>query len=47
MSFTTHHRLLSDGGAELARVGHGIVAVDLKARRAVALPDFLRAAGPG
>ncbi len=43
-SVTTHHRLECDGGAILACVEHGIVAVDLKARRAVELPAFLRSA---
>lgn len=41
---TTQHRLESDAGAILARAEHGIVAVDLKARRAVELPEFPRTA---
>ncbi|TPE51345.1 hypothetical protein [Amaricoccus solimangrovi] len=40
-SFATRHRLETDTGAALARVGHTLVAVDLATRRAVAPPGFL------
>jgi acyl-CoA thioester hydrolase len=46
-SFSTQHRLQTDAGETVARIEHGIVAVDLKARRAVDLPDFLRDAIAG
>jgi acyl-CoA thioesterase FadM len=44
---STQHRLQTDAGETVARIEHGIVAVDLKARRAVDLPDFLRDAIAG
>jgi acyl-CoA thioesterase FadM len=40
-SFATRHFLGTDGGAPVAEVAHSLVAVDLAARRAVAVPDFL------
>ena len=41
-SLTTRHRLETDGGEVIAEVEHSIVAVDLKARRAVELPALAR-----
>ncbi|PZQ50476.1 MAG: hypothetical protein DI556_07955 [Rhodovulum sulfidophilum] len=42
-SFATRHRLETTAGAPVAEVAHRLVTVDLTARRAVDLPDFLRA----
>lgn len=39
---STRHRLDTDAGETVARVDHDIVAVDLRTRRAVDVPDFLR-----
>lgn len=41
-SVTTRHGLETDAGERLAFVEHSIVAVDLKRRRVVQLPDFFR-----
>jgi acyl-CoA thioesterase FadM len=43
-SFSTGHRIESDTGVLLAAIRQNLRVVDLKTRRAVELPDFLRAA---
>lgn len=46
-SFTAEHRLETLAGEGIALVEHVLVAVDLQTRKAVAVPDFMRAAVAG